>query len=153
MAKNASRILAGITNSVASRSWSVNIPLYTAELRELELFSLEKQRFRWDLITFYNCLSGGCIEVGVGPFSQVTRNRTRRNHFKMGQRRLRFDINNNFFMEREVKHWNSLLSEVIELLSLDVFKRCVDVALRDMVWWWTWQHRLTGGLSDLKGLF
>lgn len=25
-------------------------------------------------------------------------------------------------------------------LLLEVFKRWVDVALRDMVWWWAWQY-------------
>lgn len=78
--------------------------------------------------------------MAVGLFCQVASDRTRGNGFKSSQGRFRLDIKKHFFPEMVIKHWNSLLREVVETPSLEAFKSLVNVAFRGVVWWWNWQN-------------
>ena len=51
----------------------------------------------------------------------------------MHQGKFRLDIRKHFFSKRLAMHWNRLPREVAESQSLEVFKKHVDAALKDMV--------------------
>lgn len=103
---------------------------YEEWLRELGVLSLEKRRLRHDLIVPYNYLKEDCRQVGVDLFYQATSDRMRRSSLQLHQGRFRLHIRKHIFSQRGCQ---PLEQEGVESLSLEMFKRGLDVALRTMV--------------------
>ena len=59
------------------------IKSYGEQLRKLRLFCLEKRRLRGDLLDLYNCLKGGCGEVGGRPLLPGNSDTMSGNDFKL----------------------------------------------------------------------
>ena len=90
-------------------------------LGEVGFLSVEKKRHREDLLPLSSYVTRGCVEVGVVLFSCGTSARIRRNGLRLHEGRLRLDGKYNF-SQWVVSRWSGLPGEVIEFLSLQVFK-------------------------------
>jgi len=77
---------------------------YEELLSELGLFSMKEWRLRGDLIILYSYLKGGCSEVSISLFSQVTSHRMRGNSLKLYWGGLDWILGKKFFTVRVINY-------------------------------------------------
>ena len=105
---------------------------YGERLKELGMFSLEKRRWRGDMIALFKYLK--ChTEEGQDLFSILPECRTRNKGLKLQEARLWLDIKKNFLTVRAVRQWNQLPREVVGSPTLEAFKRQLDGHLSGML--------------------
>lgn len=81
------------------------------QVRDLGLFSLEKERLRGDVTALCNYLKRSCNKVGASLFANAPSNGIKWNLLKMHQERLDWILGKKVFSGRIVKHWNRLLKQ------------------------------------------
>ena len=65
-------------------------------------------------------------------FLVVCSDRTRNNSLKFEHRKFHTNMQKNLFMIRVTEHWNRLPREVVESLSMEIFKTHLDTYLCDL---------------------
>ena len=96
-------------------------------IKENKLFFLQRSFLGSSKqFTLWNCRDG---RVGANTFSHCKKG----DGYLLYKGRFRSDIRKNVFTERVINDWNRLPREMVESPSLEVFKRCVDGVLRDVV--------------------
>ena len=105
---------------------------YEDRLRKLGLFSLEKRRLWGDRIAACD-LKRAYKQEGSKLFGRVNNSMTRGKGFKLKEGRFRLNVRGNFFTRRVVRCWNGLPREVVDALSVEVFKARLDGVLDNLV--------------------
>ena len=72
-------------------------------------------------------------QEGSKLFERVDNSRTKGKGFKLKEGRFRFDVRRKFFTRSVVRCWNRLPRDVVNALSLEVFKARLDWALGDQL--------------------
>jgi len=99
---------------------------YEERLACFGLYSLDRRRWREDLIESFKILNGfKCIDPEKF-FSRVKSTQLRGHRDKLFKDRSKLLCCSNFFSQRVVSYWNRLPQQVVETVSIDVFKRRLD---------------------------
>jgi len=95
---------------------------YDQRLEALNLWTLEEQRVRVDLIEVYK-ITNGLSAVPFESFFQLdTNTRTRGHSAKLKKKSFHTELRQDFFSERVINLWNSLDEEIATASSLNSLK-------------------------------
>ena len=81
----------------------------------------------------FQYIKGVYKHKGNKLFIRGDSDRKRGNGFKLMEGKFRLDVRGKFFTEKLVRCWNRLPREVVDALSLQVFKARLDGALGNLI--------------------
>ena len=114
---------------------------YETRLKRLGLYSLERRRFRRDLIEVFKILTGK-ERIDPSTFFQLAYVTTglRGHSMKLFKPRCRTTVRQHFFSLRIVNEWNKLPQTVIEATSVNAYR--TDWIYTGVIWAYTadWLH-------------
>ena len=105
---------------------------YEQRLSFCDLFSLERRRLRGDLLEVYRMVRGSANAPNATLLNPCAASTTRGHEFKLQKPRARLDLRKYGFSHRVVGPWNRLPYEVVNAPSLEVFKKRLDDAWREV---------------------
>ena len=106
------------------------------ELRNMGLFSLNKKRLRWGLISVYKYLiSSTKVDIKwTGPGSFQLCSATKQGAMDTSwNTEDPYEHQEKFFTVRMTEHWNKLSREFLESPSLEIFKTYLDAFLCNLL--------------------
>lgn len=100
---------------------------YKERIRRLGLETLQLRRIKFDLMEVYKILNG-LVDLDPTQFFTICRDSvTRGNGLKLCVPKSRINVRKYFFCVRVVSIWNFLSFDVVNSVSLDVFKSKIDL--------------------------
>ena len=107
---------------------------YGDRLRALGLFSISGRLLRADLIKLWRVMRGDLVGELLGLVSVAPDSRARGHRYKLLVPACRSEMLRQFFGIRCVTVWNGLPSELMEVGTLDSFKRGLSESLDHMLY-------------------
>ena len=105
---------------------------YEDRLRTLDLFSMERRRLRGDLIETFKITKGFTNVPKDSLFNPAPRVGTRGHQLKLKKPHSRLQLRANFFSVRVINAWNKLPNELVNLNTVECFKKTLDRKWKDI---------------------